>query len=109
MIGVPLRSLCKPIAIIQHAWSKLQCHIYGHFYRPKMFTRGSMVQYTCELCGEKTKWMNKEEHGWFQIEKMPTWGDRGHDSQGYTFIGPPEGQSRTYHPGKKRKKHRKTK
>ena len=77
----------KAARIVQHAWSRLYCNIYGHFYRPMFTQRGAMSQYTCECCGELTPWMNKKEHHAFLLEFRPTWGDRGSDSQEYRKMG----------------------
>lgn len=81
--------------IIQHAWSRLHCRAFGHFYRPTYFQRGSMARLTCECCGELTPWMNKAELHEFNRTCTPTWGDPGSDSQGYKKMGklhrpPPE-------------------
>lgn len=102
------RSHRRPVAFIQHAWSKLQCLVYGHFYRPSYEVWGSSARYECDCCGEKTKWMTKQEHHWFNLIECPTWGDRGSDSQNYRFIGPPERNQAIWRPSKKRKRYRKT-
>lgn len=73
----------KAARIIQHAWSRLYCNLYGHFYRPWCYQRGNKVQYECECCGELTPWMHKQVEHTFNVTFCPTWGDRGSDSQGY--------------------------
>lgn len=102
------RSHRRPIALIQHAWYRLQCLVYGHFYRPCYEQRGSSARYQCNCCGEKTKWMTKAEHAEFNLIECPTWGDRGSDSQNYRFIGPKEPTAVFPRPSKKRKRYRKT-
>lgn len=73
--------------IVQHAFSHLYCYIYGHFYRPCYHQRGGKVQYECECCGALTPWMHKRQHREFVRTFIPTWGDRGSDSQGYKKMG----------------------
>lgn len=97
----------KAARIVQHAWSRLYCSLYGHLYRPSYTQRGSMAQYRCECCGELTPWMNKKEFHEFNRTICPTWGERGEDSQGYRkmcklhrppnerTIGEPEGGWKT--------------
>lgn len=76
--------------------AKLACKFKGHFYRPvsefrfraKNLNPGTPKQsqryrYTCERCGEKTKWMSRKENDEFNKTVCPTWGGRGSDSQGY--------------------------
>lgn len=88
---------------LTNIWNKLKCQTHGHHYRPMYESRkewfsytgsrhrhtGSrlksktFVRYTCECCGEQTKWMTKAQHDKFNVESCPTWGDRGTDSQNY--------------------------
>lgn len=75
---------------------KMVCVLRGHFYRPvceyrfraKNLNPGTphhsqRRRYTCERCGEKTKWMSSKEHKVFEKTACPTWGNPGSDSQGY--------------------------
>ena len=73
--------------IVQHAWSRLRCRAFGHFYRPCYRQKGSKVQYECECCGELTLWMTKDQHHEFNRTITPTWGEPGSDSQGYKKMG----------------------
>lgn len=93
--------------IIQHAWSKLTCMVYGHYYHPCYIECGSLAQYECQCCGELTKWMTKKEHDVFNLVVCPTWGERGSDSQNYRFIGPPERINKRYRPRKGRRRYKK--
>lgn len=102
------RSHCRPIAFVQHAWSRLQCLVYGHRYKPWHYQQGSQVQYECCCCGRKTPWMSRVQHDLFTYYECPTWGDRGSDSQGYRFVGPKGPPRKISRPGKKRKRYRKT-
>lgn len=77
----------KAARIVQHAWSRLYCNLYGHYYQPWYMQCGGKVQYECEGCGELTAWMHKREHHAFLLEFCPTWGERGGDSQGYKKMG----------------------
>lgn len=63
--------------------SKIKCKLYGHFYRPYHLMKGSLVQYTCDRCGEPSEWMHKAKHKEFILRHCPTWGSLGSDSQGY--------------------------
>lgn len=77
----------KAARIVQHAWSRLYCNFYGHHYKPYYTEWGNKVQYECCCCGELTPWMHKREHREFVRTVIPSWGDRGSDSQGYRKMG----------------------
>lgn len=69
--------------LIQRVISLLKCYTKGHHYVPMHYQRGGKVQYECDICGKPTEWMHKRQHHEFCITFVPTWGERGSDSQGY--------------------------